>query len=253
IGKIKIGKKNEKGFPVSLDHFIADGKYAQLFHDVYGNKPNKIQIIFLSDDLKEVCYERYELRTKQGDLFGDGDGEIFRIWNKDKKRYDYFTLNEHKDLLTRAEKAADSPKGWEIILTIRFMIPAIKGVFGQWQLSTKGRASSINAIRDTFDFVQGKATTVTRIPFDLTVQKVKSQKPDDPSLYPVIDLVPNISDENLAIVSRFIESGVNLKQIPVITNELLEKEKLNLLAEASEVTQESTGSEVKLPFDEKYK
>jgi len=231
IGKVKIGMKNEKGFPVSLDYFMVgdDCKYKSYFDKSYPDKPNKIQIIFISDDIREICNERYELRTKSGDLFGDGDGRNFRIWNKEKKEYLEYDLAKHPDLLVRSAKAAESPKGWQVILTLRFIIPAIKGVLGQWQLSTKGEKSSINAIRDTFDFVHLRAGSVTRIAFDLTVQKVKSQKPNDPSLYPVINLVPNVSDENLALVQGFIESN---KSLPMITDEIIEREKM--LTESTE-------------------
>ncbi len=226
IGKIKIGmkvkSKEGKDIPKSLDYFIADGKYKSYFDKSYPEKPNKIQIIFVSDDLKEICNERYELRTKAGDLFGDGDGKEFRIWDVGKKQYNEYSLSEHPDLLVRSAKAAESIKGWEVILTLRFIIPAIKGVLGQWQLSTKGGKSSINAIRDTFDFVHLKAGSITRIAFDLTVQKFKSQKPNDPSTYPVINLIPNVSDENLALVQGFIESN---KSLPMITDEIIEKQK----------------------------
>ena len=35
LGKIKCGKRSEKGFPQSVDYFIATGKYAPLFDAVY--------------------------------------------------------------------------------------------------------------------------------------------------------------------------------------------------------------------------
>ena len=55
IGKIKIGKKSERGFPQSVDYFIPSGKYAGLFTQAYGEKPQSIQIVFPSDDAATVC------------------------------------------------------------------------------------------------------------------------------------------------------------------------------------------------------
>ena len=49
VGQIKIGKKSERGFPMSVDYFIPAGKYASLFTAAYGEKPQTIQIVFPSD------------------------------------------------------------------------------------------------------------------------------------------------------------------------------------------------------------
>lgn len=55
LGMIKIGMKNDKGYPVSLDHFLCKSdikKYEQKFQEVMGEKPNVIEICFASDDPK---------------------------------------------------------------------------------------------------------------------------------------------------------------------------------------------------------
>ena len=54
VGKIRIGVKNAKGYPQSLDYFIATGKYAGLFLQAYGEKPQIIQIVFPDDDRKSM-------------------------------------------------------------------------------------------------------------------------------------------------------------------------------------------------------
>lgn len=80
IGKIKVGIKTEKGYPKGVDYFVPSGKYSELFKRVYGDKPNTIQIVFISDDAKEACIERYEYRDDKGKLIAFGDGEIFNVW-----------------------------------------------------------------------------------------------------------------------------------------------------------------------------
>ena len=66
IGHIRCGKKSDRGLPMSTDYFLADGKYASLFHKAYGEKPDVIQIVFPSDDAELVCKEEYEFRDTQG-------------------------------------------------------------------------------------------------------------------------------------------------------------------------------------------
>ena len=62
VGQIKIGMKNANGYPQSVDYFIPTGKYAGLFTQAYGEKPQTIQIVFPDDDPAKVCNERYEYR-----------------------------------------------------------------------------------------------------------------------------------------------------------------------------------------------
>jgi len=207
VSKIKIGEKSEKGYPKSLDYFKPFGKYADLFYKAYPENTNKIPILFISDDLNFCCNERLELRNNKGDLFAKGDGDIFEVWNENPKikAYESFSISEHPDIEKKC--AIRTGTKWQRVLTLRFIIPKIKGVLGLWQLETKADKSSIDQIRDTFDYILDRTGTVTRILFDLTVTKVKSQKPDDPSSYPVLNLIPNVSEGNLMQLKEFVESG----------------------------------------------
>lgn len=77
----KIGMKNANGYPQSVDYFIPTGKYAGLFTQAYGEKPQTIQIVFPDDDPAKVCNERYEYRDDDGRLIAAGDGETFQVWD----------------------------------------------------------------------------------------------------------------------------------------------------------------------------
>jgi hypothetical protein len=225
LGKIKCGQKSDKGFPQSLDYFIADGKYKAYFDKAFGSKPKDIEVIFLSDNVEEVCNERLELRqgTK---LFAWGDGETFHVWSKEIKDYKIVTVEDHPKVMDMAEQKASVGQKeratWKTILTLRFLIPRIGGVFGVWQLTTKGENSSIPQIVSVFDKVKSIAGTVTNIPFDLSVDKVKSQKPDDKNLFPVIRLIPNISQESLGKI-------MELKEIEAPIRGMLTDEKIESL------------------------
>ena len=62
IGRLHIGKKqtgqNGREYPVSVDYFIPTGKYAGLFTQAYGDKPQTITVIFPDDEPANVCNER---------------------------------------------------------------------------------------------------------------------------------------------------------------------------------------------------
>lgn len=204
IGKIKVGEKTPTGLPTSLDYFRCVSKYESYFKEAYGEKPKKIEIVFFSDKWEDSCDERFECRDNQGRLQGRGDGQEFEIWDADKKRYVKVT-----------DQAVIKALGkWEIILTIKFIILGIKGVMGLFSFSTKGKNSSINSIRDTFDMVQKQVGTVINIPFDLVVEKVTSQKPGSKSRYPVVNLVPNISKKNMETLSAYLKQGNDIRELP---------------------------------------
>lgn len=195
VGRLHIGMKNEKGYPYSIDWFRPTGKYAGIFTQALGEKPNTLQIIFPDDNPEAVCREELEYRDAQGALVASGDGREFKVWNG--KRYEIYLLSKYPDLMERV--AARYPKkprreddnGWDARLTMRFIIPAVRGVVGVWQFSTKGAASSIKNIRNSFDGVQLMRGTVCQSVFDLSVQFAKSNKPGQNSRYPVVSLVAN--------------------------------------------------------------
>jgi hypothetical protein len=226
VGKIKVGKKTEQGYPTSLDYFRATGKYAEHFHKQYGKKPSNIQVIFVSDDLDSVCNERLELRDNKGDLFAYGDGETFHVWSHKREEYRQTTIEETPKVKEIAQKNAKSSKGWEVVLTLRFIIPKITGVAGMWQLTTKGKESSVPQIIEAFDFVQEQAGTVVNIPFDLEVEKVKSQKPGTKSVFPVIRLIPNIGKENMEVVKNYLSAGHEVREIPKLLSGETEEKKI---------------------------
>lgn len=92
--------------------------------------------------------------------------------------------------------------GWNVILTLTFVIPSVRGVAGVWTFTTKGAASSIPQVLNTFDAILEEKGFVRGIIFDLNVKFATSQKPNNNSRYPVVSLVPNESEENITIVKQ---------------------------------------------------
>ena len=213
IGKIKIGYKNDKGYPVSVDYFIPFGNYSKLFTCAYGDRPQTIQIVFPEDDPDKVCRERYEYRNDAGQLIAYGDGCIFNVW--DGKQYKEFNVEKYPKLMESISKKYPNRKvnngedGWNVTLTLNFIIPLVRGIAGVWTFETRGNASTIPAIRDTFDAMLEKRGKCMGILFDLNVQFAKTQKPGDKSKFPVVSLVPNESVENV----NLINSAYNKKSL----------------------------------------
>lgn len=192
IGRLHIGMKNDRGLPTSIDWFRPVGKYAGLFTRALGEKPQTIQIIFPDDSPERVCNERFEYRDNSGALMSWGDGRTFYVW--DGKMYVPYGVDKFPDIIEQITARNPTKRGtdnWDIVLTLRFIVPAVRGVVGVWQFSTKGKASSVRNIRESFDGVQMMRGTVTQTVFDLSVQFAKSNKPGVNSRYPVVSLVAN--------------------------------------------------------------
>lgn len=213
VGRLHIGMKQKsqsgKEYPVSVDYFIPSGKYAGVFTNAIGEKPSTIQIVFPDDDPEKVCNERYEYRDDRGALVARGDGKIFEVW--DGKRYAPFSIDQYPDIMNQITAKNPTKRGtenWDVILTLRFVIPAVRGVVGVWQFATKGKASSIKNIRNSFDGVQMMRGTVLGTVFDLSVQFAKSNKPGDNSRYPVVSLIAN--DNRVSEIREAIQQKENL-------------------------------------------
>lgn len=227
IGFIKCGEKvinqNGKQIPRSLNYFKAEGKYAGYFNQAYPDKPTTIKIIFPSDNLTEICNERYEM-WDGSQKCGWGDGENFNLWNEEKKCFEAFNVprGDLDDFLKNTEnkinqKNRNYPVKWSVILTLRFMIPEIGKILGVWEFSTRGEKSSIKQIISPFDNVQRWGGTVTRTFFDLNLDWHVSKKKGNKSAYPVISLVPNMSKQNLEKQRLLLEQNNN--DLPLIITE----------------------------------
>lgn len=230
VGKIKVGEKHkEKGYPTSLDYFRVDSdnkEYERLFKEAYGEKPTSIQIIFLSDDINHVCSEFLELRDNSGKVYARGDAKNFEVVVGEA--YQKFTEEQLikksgsvEQAMENMAKKCNSSTGWRTRLVLRFLIPKIKGLIGEWQFSTHADASSIPQIVSVFDSILQLAGTVRMIPFDLNVKKVKSDKAGSKRNYTVVQLIPNISTENALLLKDYVEQGMISLRTGLLTDEKL--------------------------------
>lgn len=217
VGRISIGEKrlSKSGaeYPASLDYFKADGKYAAMFHSVVGEKPTTIKVAFVSDDLSQVCNERYECwertrnsKIERGFKYGSGDGNTFEVWDDDSRKY----------VTKNADEVRAMGWKWQTILTLRFACLDVKGVMGVWKFTTRASQSTIPQIVSSFDWVKEKAGTIIGLPFDLIVAKHTSKTPGEAKNYPVVTLVPNFTEDSIEAVRAFVESGGNPMKMGVL-------------------------------------
>lgn len=213
IGKIKVGVKSDKGYPQSVDYFVPGGKYSEFFRRAYGDKPQRIQIVFLSDNAEDVCCEEYVYRDKGGGLVAKGDGVLFDVWSAKAQKYVKITTRQATiqepttDAIFDANLFDDLAKHyeggvWKMRLTLRFALPMVRGIAGLWQFESSGAMSTIPNITAMFDRMKEERGQVRGVIFDLCVKFAQSQKPNVKSRYPVVTLVPNCSEENMRMVKQ---------------------------------------------------
>lgn len=232
IGKLKIGIKKQssggKEYPAAIDYFRATGTFANEFHKKFGEKPRELKVVFLSNDVEEVCNQRYEC-WEGGKRCGWSDGETYTIFDKalNNGKGGYKELKPDTEANKQAIKAVGK---WDEMLTIRFVLLELPGVMGYWTFQTKAKAVTIPVITNAFDFVKEKAGTIIGFPFSLTVEMKTGYSPGDPRKYPVVSLVPNFTEETMELVQNYIQAGGNMNRLTsrMIANNQLEPKTLQI-------------------------
>jgi hypothetical protein len=96
-------------------------------------------------------------------------------------------------------------------LTLRFILPKVRDVFGVWKFASAGQRSTIPQITTVFDEVLANVGYVQNIPFELVVEKVHSTKPGSASVFPVVKMIPVLSHENLTMLAEFHDAGQHIR------------------------------------------
>ena len=221
IGKIKIGEKatSAKGteYPKALDYFKPTGTFANEFTKLFGQQPRKLNICFISDDINEVCNQRFEC-WDGGKRWGFGDGESFTVWDK--------TANAGKGAYAENVLPTDprvKSLKWDEMLTLRFVLLEMKGIMGYWRFETKAKAVTIPSIVKSFDLVRERAGSIIGFPFTLMVEKKIGYNPGEAKSYPVVTLVPNFTEDSINMVRDYIDMGGSMSRI---TTKMIQQEKV---------------------------
>jgi hypothetical protein len=207
IGKIKTGIKamsaGGKEYPKAIDYFRPTGNFANQFTALFGEKPQSLQVAFISDNISEVCNEQFESWDK-GKRYGWGDGETFTVFEPSTGKYVEGVAPT--DARVKALK-------WDRTLTLRFVLLKMTGVLGYWSWSTKAKEVSIPSITKSFDLVMERAGSIIGFPFNFTIEMKKSYTPGEAKTYPVVSLIPSFNEENMEAVRNYIEAGGNLNRL----------------------------------------
>ena len=165
-----------------------------------------------------------------------GDGVTFYVATKqgDGTVNDVVTTPPDVDKWMKAmETTAGKP--WKERLVLKFAIPQIP-VLGLWEFSTHANNSTIPNIIGTIDTVYEMAGRLAGIPFDLIIEKVKSDKAGSKSVYPVVTMVCNISQESAALV----------RELPMQVGAMLTEQRIAQLASGEHQPQQKESE----PFTE---
>jgi len=224
LGKVKVGEKVSKGgkeYPTSLDYFRFTGPSYRIkrMNELLGSKPDRIPVTFHSDDANQVCIQRYECRNGSGQLVAYGDGNVF--FKSTPKGYEE---------VHSANFMQECRGDWKEILILRFMIMGYQE-YGVWEFRSGGKETSIKQIIDSFDTVKEHAGRVKGMPFWLTVAKQKSNRPDVNRIYPVVNLVCDLSPEMIERVA----GGVRIQGYLVTKDKLMLPEAVSSEIEEAEV------------------
>lgn len=210
IGRIKVGMKTERGLPTSLDYFRASGDFANRFNNLFGDKPTELKVAFVSNNIEEVCNERFEAWDK-GKRLGWGDGTVFTVWDaqggKDGKG------GYVEGLAADDARVKSIRKFFARTLTLRFVLLEMKGILGYWTFQTKAKETTIPSIVKAFDMVLERSGSIVGFPFSLMVKKVQSYSPGMAKNYPIVQLVPNFTEETIEAVRAYVESGADLSRL----------------------------------------
>lgn len=207
VGKIKIGEKNDRGVPRSLDYFkpCADAQYVALFAAAYGERPSNITVTFLTDDPEQAIETFYELRSpSDGKRIARGDGQTFYVATPtviagQQRIIDQVQVPSDAKAFM-AKMAQQHNAEWKTVGVLRVALPKVP-IIGVWEIRTQGESSSIKNLTAAVDQVYAMAGRLAGIPFDLSVRVVKSDKAGSKSRFPVLSLMANITVEAIEQVS----------------------------------------------------
>lgn len=239
VGKIKVGAKDDRGFPVSLPYFRATGRHSEIFHTLLGEKPTSLVITFLRND---PVIHRWELvvsvPTKGARLMGmslppgeDDQGvfQEFRIWNgKEWIHTKVRSQHQETQLLSaaldhwrpQASQKTQRDLRWKKKIYIHFMIPKLKQILGEWSFETTAKTSTENILGPIRTALKGSGGRLSLVPFEMSVNyHTKFEASTHNQSFPIVSLNPLLDDhylETLRTTDVLAASGLKLLTPQVI-------------------------------------
>ncbi len=183
LGKIRLGikkvsQKTGKEYPAEVDYFILDPstpselenkKLIDVFHQLYGDKPKSINIMFPMADTKiffQQFYKRYGSTTS---LKCKGDGEI-AVCSQPEYAKDLKVIGKDELGMTTVECLGKNCPYYKFnecseVGTLQILLPELPGS-GVWQITT-GSFHSIVEVNSCIDYIKSMCGRAHMIPLKL--------------------------------------------------------------------------------------
>lgn len=163
IGNVKIGKTTENGLPQKLPFFnveedkITNKETVKVFRQLYGNKPEKIIVRFVSENFFTLRFKRYT--NKKAVCIGNGSKAI--TIGKDSKG------NPKQMEIECLGRECEQLKAGKCKLkgSIKFVLDGIDAG-GVWNLSTTGGDSLSNIATEIIEH-NNRGESMLNVPFEL--------------------------------------------------------------------------------------
>ena len=167
IGKIHLGiKDSQKSYPKAVDYFVVKEEKttpkeaADAFKKVYGEKPNKLDIIIPCEN-EEIFFPQWLKEYNSKQLVCRGDGE------KAQRLQENGTYGPTLCKGTECERYKN--KKCREIGNFKFMLPKVPGI-GVWQIDTSSLNSMIN-INSAIEFIRRQTGgKISGMPLTLSLQ-----------------------------------------------------------------------------------
>lgn len=182
IGKIRLGEQTAAGngnpYPKALDYFrveedggITSREAAETFHEVYGDKPKMLEVMFPTEDPEMFFPQYYTAYGKKKGKLCQGDGKTAKRWEEGKNRQlidipcegencNWYTSNKCRRLAT-----------------LQVILPKVPGL-GVWHISTTSRNSIININSGIKLIGQLTGGRLSFIPLKLRLKEIEVQGPE---------------------------------------------------------------------------
>lgn len=190
LGEIRLGEKDENGYPKALDYFVVPPEV----QEVYGPEPRELDIMFPHEDLEVVMPAALKRYGEQWGLICRGDGEIATLSSlyARKNPQEYQLRFEQGRFIGPDGEAlpvlpGEDGRGWvqircpyrncphyqrqhcrEVVL-LNVLLPKVPGVLGVYTLAT-GSFHSYTNIRNALGMLRAMVGRISFIPLRLRVR-----------------------------------------------------------------------------------
>lgn len=187
LGKVRLGYKDgSRGFPKAVDYFLVHPDQSTseaasaAFHEMYGDKPRSIDIIFPTERVEEFFPQWYRRYGSGSGLLCKGDGELATELNRE--------TGELREIECTPERCQwFQKKQCRQVGTLLFLLPYVAGL-GAWQIDTSSFNSIVN-VNSGIDFIK-KLTggRIAMIPLKLVLRPKDVQVDGKKKTVHVLDL-----------------------------------------------------------------